>query len=79
LVLRKRRWLAVLCVVLLVVGAMLAPAAGGSAPAVLVPLAPLFGLVVIAAVRSSDPVPLWSYPAPTPRPSRAPPRQLSTK
>jgi hypothetical protein len=74
----RGRWLAVLCVFLIVAAALLAPATGGSpAAGILVPLAPLFGLVVIAAVRLDDD-PLADSLVPTPPlPSRAPPRLAS--
>jgi hypothetical protein len=70
---RKRGWLALVCIVALVAAALLAPVSGGSPLAVLVPLAPLFGLIVLPAVRASDPTPAWSYVASAPLPSRAPP------
>lgn len=70
---RTRRFLTVLCILAVLAGALLAPAAGGSAPAVLVPLAPLFGLVVVPQPPTSDPVPLYVFFAPGPGPSRAPP------
>ncbi len=76
--LRKRGFLAVGCILVVVAGALLAPAAGGSLPAFLVPLAPLFGFIVLAVVRRPDRVPAYSYLATPPRPSRAPPVQLST-
>ena len=71
--LRKRGFLALICVVALVAAALLVPVSGGSSPAVLVPLAPLFGFIVLLAVRASDPTPSWSYLASAPLPSRAPP------
>jgi hypothetical protein len=75
---RLRRWLAVLCILVIVASALLAPVAGGAAPSILVALPVLFGLVVLARVRRADPAPVWSYLAPAPLPSRAPPRPLST-
>jgi hypothetical protein len=74
---RLRRWLVVLCILVIVASALLAPIAAGAAPSVLVPLPVLFGLVVLALVRGADPAPVWSYLAPAPLPSRAPPRPLS--
>src|SRR5947207_9954785 len=56
---RRRRFLALICVVALIAAALLAPASGGSAPAVLVPVAPLFGFIVLLAVRASNPTPSW--------------------
>jgi hypothetical protein len=72
-VLRKRALLAVLCILIVVVGALLAPAGGGSSPAMLVPLAPLFGFVVMPAAPTADPASDYAYLDPGPRPSRAPP------
>jgi Sec-independent protein secretion pathway component TatC len=78
--LRRGRWFAVLCIFVLVAAALLAPATGGShAVGILVPLAPLFGLVLLLAVRLDDAPPAYSFVALPPLPSRAPPRQLSTK
>ena len=74
---RLRRWLAVLCILVIVAGVLLAPVAGGAAPSMLVALPILFGLVVLARVRLSDPSPVWSYLAPAPLPSRAPPSFLA--
>jgi hypothetical protein len=71
--LRKRGFLTLVCVVALIAAALLAPGHGGSPAAILVPLAPLFGLIVLPAVRAGDPTPSWSYPGYTPLPSRAPP------
>jgi len=68
-----RRILAVLCIAALLAGALLAPVSGGSVPAVLVPLAMVFGLVVLPVVRASDPVPAYEFVGSGPRPSRAPP------
>jgi hypothetical protein len=76
--LRLRRWLAILCILVVVAGALLAPSAGGALPSILVALPILFGLVIIARVRPSDPAPVWSYLASAPLPSRAPPARLST-
>jgi hypothetical protein len=78
--LRRGRWLAVLCIFALVAAALLAPATSGSPSAgILVPLAPLFGLVVIAAVRLDDDPLASSFLASPPLPSRAPPSwHLST-
>jgi hypothetical protein len=77
--LRRGRWLAVLCIFALVAAALLAPATGGSTPVgILVPLAPLFGLVVIADVRLDDDAPVRTIAADPKLPSRAPPAQLST-
>ena len=73
ILLRKRGFLAVLCILVILAGAMLAPVTGGSTPAVLVPLAPLFGFIVLLAVRPSDPTPAYSSYIPGPRPGRAPP------
>jgi hypothetical protein len=72
-VLCKRALLAVLCILIVLAGALLAPQSGGSSPAVLVPLAPLFGLVVLPAPAADDPTPAFAYLVPGPRPSRAPP------
>jgi hypothetical protein len=79
--LRRGRWLAILCIFALVAAALLAPATSGSTSAgILVPLAPLFGLVVITAVRRDDAPTAYSFVPSPPLPSRAPPsRQLSTK
>jgi hypothetical protein len=74
--LRKRGFLALVCVIALVAAALLAPASGGSTPSVLVPLAPLFGFIVLLAVRVGDATPSWSYLASAPLPSRAPPATL---
>ena len=71
--LRKRGFLAVVCILVILAGALLAPVTGGSSPAVLVPLAPLFGLVLMPVVRPSDPAPAYSSYIPGPRPGRAPP------
>jgi hypothetical protein len=72
---RRGRWLAVLCIFVLIVAALLAPGTIRSAPAgILVPLAPLFGLVVLAAVRVSDEPLAYPFVAFPPLPSRAPPR-----
>lgn len=71
--LRTRRWLAVLCILAVLVGALLAPATGGSSPSVLVPLFALFGLIVSVAVRRIDAPPAYSFLPSGPRPSRAPP------
>lgn len=71
--LRKRAFLAVLCVLIVLAGALLAPASGGTSPAVLVPLAPLFGFVVLPAVAADDTTPVYAHLVPGPRPSRAPP------
>jgi len=70
---RARRFAVVLCILAALAGALLAPAAGGSSPAVLVPLAPLFGFVVLPVTPPGDPVPSYAYFFPGPRPSRAPP------
>ena len=70
---RLRRFIGVLCILAVIAGALLAPASGGSFPAVLVPLAPLFGLIVLAAIRAADPTPAYSYRRSAPQPSRAPP------
>jgi hypothetical protein len=77
--LRRGRWLAVLCIFALVAAALLAPATSGSpAAGILVPLAPLFGLVVIAAVRLDEaPAPYVVVPTP-PLPTRAPPSWLAS-
>jgi hypothetical protein len=70
---RARRFFTVLCILAVLAGALLAPAGGGSSPYVLVPLAPLFGLVVVAAIPAGEPAPLFTSFDPGPRPSRAPP------
>jgi hypothetical protein len=70
---RARRFLAVLCILAVVLGAMLAPAAGGASPAVLVALDPLFGLVVLPAAPADDTTPSYAYVPSGPSPSRAPP------
>lgn len=75
---RTRRWIAVLCILVVLAGALLTPSAGGSTPSVLVALPLLFGLVVIAAARRENASPAWAYLAPAPVPPRAPPTQLST-
>jgi hypothetical protein len=79
--LRRGRWLAILCILALVAAALLAPATGASHVAgILVPLGPLFGLVVIAALRLDDDPLADSFVPTPPLPSRAPPsRQLSTQ
>lgn len=72
--LRKRGLLAALCILIVLAGALLAPAGGGSVPAgVLVPLAPLFGLVVLPDAPADDTTPAYSFVPSGPRPSRAPP------
>ncbi len=74
---RPHRLFAVLCILVLLAGALLAPVAGGRASGVLVPLALLFGLVVIAIVREIDdcaPIAPLAFPS---LPPRAPPRPLS--
>jgi len=77
--LRQRRWLAVLCIFALIAAALFATAPGGPTSAgILVPLPPLFGLVVIAAVTISDAPAPSPFVAASPLPSRAPPsRPLS--
>jgi len=70
---RARQFAAVLCILAVLAGALLVPAAGGSSPAVLVPLTPLCGFVVVAVTPPIDPVPCYAYLSPAPRPSRAPP------
>jgi len=71
---RTRTLLAVLCILIVLAGALLAPASGGStSAAVLVPLAPLFGLVVLPSPAADDPTPEYAYLVSGPRPSRAPP------
>ena len=70
---RLRRAIGVLCILAIVAGALLAPVSGGSTPAVLVPLAPLFGLVVLPAPGADDPTPSYAYVPSGPSPSRAPP------
>src|SRR3954462_3257480 len=70
---RLRRFIGVLCILAVIAGALLAPATGGMAPAVLVPLGPLFGLIVLAVVRAADPTPAYAYRRSAPQPSRAPP------
>jgi len=70
---RLRKWTAVLCVLAVVAGALLAPVAGGSAPGILVPLAPLFGFVVVAPAPRIEAVPAYTYVPSGPSPSRAPP------
>jgi len=74
---RPRRWLAVVCVFVIVAGALLAPLTGGSPPAgILVPLAPLFGLVLLLVVRLDDAPLSYSFTGSPRLPSRAPPPQL---
>jgi hypothetical protein len=68
-----RRLVVVACVIALLVGALLVPAAGGSSPAILVLLDPLFGLVVLPAVTADDTTPAYAYVPAAPGPSRAPP------
>ena len=70
---RATRFLAVLCILAVLAAALLAPASGGSSPCVLVPLAPLFGLVVLPPAPAPEPAPLCTSFDPDPRPSRAPP------
>ena len=71
---RTRRLFVVLCILAVLAAALLAPATGGSpALAILVPLAPLFGLVVVPDAPANDPVPDYTHIAPAPGPSRAPP------
>lgn len=70
---RVRRLIAVLCILAVVAGALLAPAGGGTSPAVLVPLPPLFGLIVLPAVTADDTTPANSFVPSGPQPSRAPP------
>lgn len=70
---RTRRLIAVLCILAVVAGALLAPAGGGASPAVLVALPPLFGLIVLPAVAADDTTPSYSYVPTAPLPSRAPP------
>jgi len=70
---RTARFLAVLCIIAVLAAALLAPSSGGSSACVLVPLAPLFGLVVLPPAPAPDPVPSWSFVPSGPRPSRAPP------
>ncbi len=73
---RRGRWLAVLCIIALVAAALLAPATGVSHPAgILVPLGPLFGFVLLLAVRYDDEPLAYSFVASPPVPARAPPRQ----
>jgi hypothetical protein len=74
---RTRRWLAILCVVVVVAGALLAPVAGGSAPAVLVPLSPLFGFVLLPFFRPRAEPPAYAFFVSPRSPSRAPPAPLS--
>jgi hypothetical protein len=70
---RLRRLTVFLCIVAVLASVWLAPAAGGSVPAVLVPLDPLFGLVVLPAAPADDPTPAYGYVPTGPTPSRAPP------
>ena len=70
---RARRLLIGLCIFAVLFGALLAPVAGGSAPGVLVPLAPLFGLVVLPVAPGDDTTPSYAYVPTGPGPSRAPP------
>jgi hypothetical protein len=73
-VLRTRRWLAVLCILAVLVGALLAPATGGSSPSILVPLFALFAVVIVPVpLRRIDATPAYSFLPSGPRPSRAPP------
>jgi hypothetical protein len=74
---RLRRSVAVLCVLVIIAAALLAPAAGGARFAgILVPLAPLFGFVVLGAFRADD-LPLTRSVLGSSRlPSRAPPCQV---
>jgi hypothetical protein len=68
-----RRLIVLACVIALVVGALFAPPAGGSPPAVLVLLDPLFGLVVLPVAPADDTTPAYAYVPTGPAPSRAPP------
>src|SRR4051812_25155044 len=70
---RARRLLIVLCLFAVLLGALLAPVTGWSAPAVLVPLAPLFGFVLLLIVGATGDEPAYAYLATPPGPSRAPP------
>jgi hypothetical protein len=70
---RTRRLVAVLCILAVVAGALLAPLAGGSTSGILVPLAPLFGFVVAAPAPRIEPAPAYAYVPTGPSPSRAPP------
>jgi hypothetical protein len=70
---RFRRLIGVLCILALIAGALLAPVTGGSLPGVLVPLGPLFGLVVMPVAPADDTTPAYSYLPSAPLPSRAPP------
>jgi hypothetical protein len=75
---RLRRALAVLCILVILAGALLAPVAGGAVSGVLVPLSALFGFVALLTISAGRVVPASSSLASPPLPSRAPPRQLST-
>ncbi len=70
---RLRRFTALLCLLVVVAGVLLAPVDGGAPPAVLVPLAPLFGLVVLPAAAPDDTAPAYGYIPTGPTSSRAPP------
>lgn len=70
---RARTLIAVLCVLAVVAGALLAPMAGGPAPGILVPLAPLFGFVVVAPAPRIEAAPAYAYVPSGPSASRAPP------
>lgn len=70
---RIRRLVVFLCIVAVLAGALLAPAAGGSTPGILVPLDPLFGLVVLPVAPADDTTPSCACVPSGPTPSRAPP------
>ena len=70
---RARRLIAVLCILAVVAGALLAPVGGAASAAVLVPLPLLFGLIVLPAVAAGDTTPAYSFVPSGPQPSRAPP------
>ena len=68
-----RRRVSLFGVIALVVGALFAPPAGGSPPAVLVLPDPLFGIVVLPVAPADDTTPAYAYVPTGPAPSRAPP------
>lgn len=70
---RARRLIAVLCILAVVAGALLASAGGGASPGILVPLPLLFGLIVLPAVAADDTRLAYSFVPSGPQPSRAPP------
>jgi hypothetical protein len=69
---RRRGLLALVCIVVLLATAM-APIGSGAFCAVLVPLTPLFGAVVVAPLPPAEPARLPAFLVVTPLAPRAPP------